>query len=215
MVSRDRAELSGCAPSDAIRDTNPSPHPDYLYHPRSACNPSPHIHYTPQPCSLFAMLSPTEETIADIKSATAGFDLIFSNELGKAENLFGNGDSAIHLLGSAACAFLQAALSLEVRTRLHDTLLRPYNAPPDWSHSRSLNSPGTGRSRREEAAQELKEPQADQSLSRCNRMGAYLFGLYHPSRVELCSEVCRLCLSCLLSAIQGGHPPCNPRPSVI
>jgi hypothetical protein len=67
------------------------------------------------------MPSPTEETIADIKSATAGFDLIFSNELGKAENLFGNGDSALHLLGSGACAFLLAALSLEVRTRLRDT----------------------------------------------------------------------------------------------
>lgn len=59
------------------------------------------------------MLSPTEETITDIKSATAGFDLIFSNELEKAESLFGNGDSALHLLGSGACAFLRAALSLE------------------------------------------------------------------------------------------------------
>ncbi|KAF8489806.1 hypothetical protein F5888DRAFT_1929649 [Russula emetica] len=59
------------------------------------------------------MLSQTEETIADIKSATAGFDLLFSNELEKAENVFGNGDSALHLLGSGACAFLRAALSLE------------------------------------------------------------------------------------------------------
>jgi hypothetical protein len=67
------------------------------------------------------MLSQTEETIADIKSATAGFDLLFSNELEKAENVFGNGDSALHLLGSGACAFLRAALSLEVRTRLHYT----------------------------------------------------------------------------------------------
>jgi hypothetical protein len=69
------------------------------------------------------MLSPTEETISDIKSATAGFDMIFSNELEKAEDIFGNGDSAIHLLGSGACAFLRAALSLEVRTRLHDTVV--------------------------------------------------------------------------------------------
>lgn len=73
------------------------------------------------PPSLVIMLSPTDETIADIKSATAGFDLIFSNELEKAENLFGNGDSALHLLGSGACAFLQAALSLEVRARLCHT----------------------------------------------------------------------------------------------
>jgi hypothetical protein len=100
------------------------------------------------------MLSPTEETIADIKSATAGFDMIFSNELEKAEDLFGNGDSALHLLGSGACAFLQAALSLEVRTCLSVRLLTPYNTPPDWSDLGCLKSPRTGRSWREEAAQE-------------------------------------------------------------
>ncbi|KAF8470491.1 hypothetical protein DFH94DRAFT_771559 [Russula ochroleuca] len=43
------------------------------------------------------MLTPTEEAIADIKSATAGFDFIFSNELGKAEDLFKSSDSALHL----------------------------------------------------------------------------------------------------------------------
>jgi hypothetical protein len=61
------------------------------------------------------MLTPTEETIADIKSAAVGFDHIFSNELEKAEDLFKSSDSALHLLGSGACVFLQAALSLEVR----------------------------------------------------------------------------------------------------
>lgn len=60
------------------------------------------------------MLTPTEESIANIKSASVGFDFIFSNELDKAEDLFKGGDSALHLLGSGACAFLQAALSLEV-----------------------------------------------------------------------------------------------------
>jgi hypothetical protein len=61
------------------------------------------------------MATPTpEEAIADLKSATAGFDLIFSNELEKAEELFKTRDSALHLLGSGTCAFLQAALSLEV-----------------------------------------------------------------------------------------------------
>ncbi|KAH8984025.1 hypothetical protein EDB92DRAFT_1888640 [Lactarius akahatsu] len=59
------------------------------------------------------MLSHSEEVIADLKSATTGFDLIFSNELEKAEELFKTRDSALHLLGSGACAFLQAALSLE------------------------------------------------------------------------------------------------------
>ena len=114
-----------------IGDTLIEPHPQYLYpktgHAPSSCNPF-HTPTTPvaplvtpsPPSSHVAMLTPTEETIADIKSATAGFDLIFSNELGKAESLFrdNDSDSALHLLGSGACAFLQAALSLEVRIRL-------------------------------------------------------------------------------------------------
>ncbi|KAI9451329.1 hypothetical protein BJY52DRAFT_1298611 [Lactarius psammicola] len=59
------------------------------------------------------MVSHPDQVIADLKSATTGFDLIFSNELDKAEELFKTRDSAFHLLGSGACAFLQAALSLE------------------------------------------------------------------------------------------------------
>jgi hypothetical protein len=61
-----------------------------------------------------AVPSPTDETIAHLKSATAGFDFIFSNDLESAENLFKSSDSALHLLGSGGCAFLQAALSMEV-----------------------------------------------------------------------------------------------------
>jgi len=71
-----------------------------------------------------AILPPTDETIAHIKSATAGFDLIFSNELESAEELFKSSDSALHRLGSGACAFLQAALSLEVRPHLRSTSSR-------------------------------------------------------------------------------------------
>ena len=62
-----------------------------------------------------AMLSQTDETISHIKSATAGFDFIFSNQLEHAEELFKTSDSPLHLLGSGAVAFLQAALSMEVR----------------------------------------------------------------------------------------------------
>jgi hypothetical protein len=65
-----------------------------------------------------AMLSPTDETISHLKSATTGFDLIFLNDLEHAEEVFKAGDSALHLLGSGAVAFLQAALSLEVRPHL-------------------------------------------------------------------------------------------------
>jgi len=70
-----------------------------------------------------AMLSPTDETTSHIKSATAGFDLIFSNQLERAEELFKTSDSALHLLGSGAVAFLQAALSMEVRPHLCHTTI--------------------------------------------------------------------------------------------
>lgn len=109
--------------------------PHYLYL-SSALAPPVYIPFLPtlplrplprslplHPSPLIAMLTPTEEALADIKSATAGFDFIFSNELGKAEDLFKSSDSALHLLGSGACAFLQAALSLEVCTCFHDTAL--------------------------------------------------------------------------------------------
>ncbi|KAI0261377.1 hypothetical protein BC834DRAFT_896500 [Gloeopeniophorella convolvens] len=59
------------------------------------------------------MSSPADDTVADLKSATAGFDYIFSNELDKADALFKTSDSAFHLLGAGACTFLQAALSME------------------------------------------------------------------------------------------------------
>ena len=65
-----------------------------------------------------AILPPTDETISHLKSATAGFDLIFSNDLEHAEELFKTNDSALHLLGSGAVAFLQAALSMEVSPHL-------------------------------------------------------------------------------------------------
>lgn len=75
------------------------------------------------------MHAQSEEVIADLKSATAGFDLIFSNELDKAGELFKTSDSAFHLLGSGACAFLQAAVGLEVRTHLPCIMRTPYPRP--------------------------------------------------------------------------------------
>ena len=71
-----------------------------------------------------ATLSPIDETIAHLNSATAGFDFIFSNELENAENLFKTSDSALHLLGSGVCAFLQAALSMEVRLHIRYTAVK-------------------------------------------------------------------------------------------
>jgi hypothetical protein len=112
------------------------------------------------------MLSQSEEIVDDLKSATAGFDLIFSNELDKADDLFKTSDSAFHLLGSGVCAFLQAAVSLEVRTHscmLHKPTFVPVSV---WSHRRSFKPLRTGGGRRKETSQELKDSQADRSFPR-------------------------------------------------
>jgi hypothetical protein len=100
------------------------------------------------------MLSHSEEVIADLKAATAGFDLIFSNELDKAEDVFKTSDSAFHLLGSGACAFLLAAVSLEVRVP-SCVLCTPYQRPVPvsvWPHRRSFQSPRTGGGGRKETS---------------------------------------------------------------
>lgn len=63
-----------------------------------------------------AELSLTEHpTAAQLKSATKGFDHLFSNEIAEAREAFASENSPFHLLGQGVCAFLEAALGMEVR----------------------------------------------------------------------------------------------------
>ena len=138
------------------------------------------------------MLSQSEEVAADLKAATAGFDLIFSNELDKAEDLFKTSDSAFHLLGSGACAFLQAAVSLEVRV---PSSIVAYPLPTSvpvsgWSHRRSFEPPRSGRGRRKETSQELKGPQTDRPFPRIHRVGAHILRLCHSPGLDPGIKVC-------------------------
>ena len=53
-----------------------------------------------------------------LRVASEGFDLLFANDLTGAVYLFGDdqyGDSPFHLMGLGVCAFLKAALGMEVR----------------------------------------------------------------------------------------------------
>lgn len=53
-----------------------------------------------------------------LRVASEGFDLLFSNDLVGAVNLFsadGYQNSPFHLMGLGVCAFLKAALGMEVR----------------------------------------------------------------------------------------------------
>ena len=55
-----------------------------------------------------------EEATRNLRSATTGFDALFSNDLEKANEIFGGNQSPFHALGAGVCAFLEAALGMEV-----------------------------------------------------------------------------------------------------
>ncbi|THH16482.1 hypothetical protein EW146_g4161 [Bondarzewia mesenterica] len=59
------------------------------------------------------MSSPSEETMANLRSATSGFDYVFSNEIDQAREVFQTKDDPFHQLGLGVCAFLEAALGME------------------------------------------------------------------------------------------------------
>lgn len=51
-----------------------------------------------------------------LQSAKLGFDHLFSNDILEAKRTFACSDHPFHLLGLGVCAFLEAALGMEVRT---------------------------------------------------------------------------------------------------
>ena len=51
-----------------------------------------------------------------LMSASKGFDDLFSNRLADARTHFGTEATPFHLLGQGTCAFLEAALGMEVRS---------------------------------------------------------------------------------------------------
>lgn len=76
--------------------------------PLSLCPPS-------SPSS--PMASTDDETQKQLTDATRGFDELFQNELENARKIFSSSDSPFHQLGLGACAFLEAALGMEVSLR--------------------------------------------------------------------------------------------------
>lgn len=56
----------------------------------------------------------TTETEEMLRQASSGFDLLFANDLDAAMDAFSAEDSPFHLMGLGVCAFLKAALGMEV-----------------------------------------------------------------------------------------------------
>ena len=64
------------------------------------------------------MSAPTDDTLSSLRAATVGFDFLFSDDLKRAREVFAQEDSPFHQLGLGVCAFLEAALGMEVRAPL-------------------------------------------------------------------------------------------------
>ena len=60
------------------------------------------------------MTNLTEETTSNLRSATEGFDALFANDLQGSRSIFAATESPFHSLGAGVCAFLEAALGMEV-----------------------------------------------------------------------------------------------------
>ncbi|KAH8106957.1 outer membrane protein Iml2/Tetratricopeptide repeat protein 39 [Cristinia sonorae] len=54
-----------------------------------------------------------EDTTANLKKASDGFDQLFANDLEKAHEIFKSENSPFHMIGVGICAFLEAALGME------------------------------------------------------------------------------------------------------
>lgn len=83
---------------------------------RSGRRPTLPINPRPQPprTHMATNIDPAES----LRVASEGFDLLFANDLVGAVDLFSADDcrdSPFHLMGLGVCAFLKAALGMEVR----------------------------------------------------------------------------------------------------
>jgi len=62
--------------------------------------------------------------VSQLLNATKGFDHLFTDDIGAARKHFELNDDPFHLLGLGVCAFLEAALGMEVcltQNFMHDT----------------------------------------------------------------------------------------------
>lgn len=62
--------------------------------------------------------SPEHPNAQLLISATKGFDYLFSNDIVSAREHFKKHDHPFHMMGLGVCAFLEAALGMEVRNLL-------------------------------------------------------------------------------------------------
>ena len=142
------------------------------------------------PAAAHAMAAPADDTAALLRAATRGFDHIFSNEILAARAVFDStNDSAFHALGLGVCAFLEAALGMEVRPRPLPSSLRPLTAPPGQPRRRGEQAARPRRGRREEAGKGYKGCPERRALPPGNRVRAHPRRHHHPPRLDERNQV--------------------------
>ena len=101
----------------------------------------PSVHHPPTPRTMVDSQLDTQQQLC---AATVGFDHLFANDLIKARDTFAGGDSPFHAMGHGVCAFLEAALGMEVRTRIASGFWTFPSLPPTpvgWFDGRRLTPP--------------------------------------------------------------------------
>ena len=74
-------------------------------------------------------------------NAANGFDYLFSNNIDCARTHFQSHDDPFSLMGTGICAFLEAALGMEVRNKTLDLVTLKRCCVIDESHGRSDTLP--------------------------------------------------------------------------
>lgn len=131
------------------------------------------------PPSLFPpsppMSSIDDDTQTQLTDATRGFDELFQNELDGAREIFATSDGPFHLLGLGACAFLEAALGMEVCLIYQPSAGFEAKASADGSCYRGTTVSIAIRSRLQEAAQSIQVCEAYNKVSARHGMGTPQF----------------------------------------
>ena len=72
------------------------------------------LHLLSRTHKVWPDMSRPESETEELLAATQGFDHLFANRLEDARTVFSSKNSPFHLMGLGVCAFLQAALGMEV-----------------------------------------------------------------------------------------------------
>lgn len=155
----------------------------------------PSAYHSPSPRTMTDSQLDTQQ---QLRAATVGFDYLFANDLTKARETFAGGDSPFHSMGHGVCAFLEAALGMEVRTQAVFDLCISSSLPLtslDWFDGRSLTPPHRLRDRCEEAAQDCQVLFSDYPVPPWDGMGTTSLRLRHSPRSHPRSQVRRYVLT--------------------